>query len=454
MSKRLTKTEKYMRRERKAIFTTTVGAPILKNGKGVCFTDIEGKQYLDFTSQISLANTGHNHPLVVQAIEIAAKSGITSNISADWPYQFNVLGEEVSRAALAEKLIKISQKIMPFRKRVLFEVSGATAVNAAMKMVKIAHLRGLSSQHVITESLERFKSDDISDLAEYAEFNPFRFSFLAFKKAFHGRHGEAQMGTSSKAVQLWGASSSCVFGRLDVPSGEVRLDEIIKKADYIIQRLERRAPVIGFIFEPIQGEGGFRPPDREGLKMLHDYLQGRGIYTIADEIQSGLGRSGKMFACEHFNIHPDMVLLSKSLAAGLPMGAVIADARKFEDLEPGMHSGSMHCSPVPCAASVINLGIIQDNILNSTKMGELATKRLVDMKKAHPDVIQEVRGLGLMIGIEFFSAEKRNAVLKRTGEEGLLLAPCGEKTIRFCPPIIINKDEMAEGLNILESSLL
>ena len=449
-------TEKYMEREKKSIYTTTVSGdgPVIKMGAyGPWFIDMESRVFLDFTSQVSLLNTGYCHPDVERFLQKQVET-LYSCISADWPFYSEIadLGGgniEISRASLAEKLIEITEGIMPVRKKVLFEVSGATAVNAAAYLAMITFLRrkGLWS----TQKFEKkFLHGSIFFPSRHA---PFKFSLLGFKRAFHGRHGIAKLLTDSKAVHFWGNTSGCAIGRLTVPRKNQNKNDIAKEADMIISRLSYYAPVIAFFFEPVQGEGGINVPDKNGMIFLTEYLREKGIYIIADEIQSGLGRAGKMFACEHFNIQPDMVVLSKSLGAGLPVGAVVADAEKFPDLEPGMHSGSHHCPPLACAAAIVNLDVIKRNLPNAEKMGDYAFARLEEMAKKFPGIIKEVRGLGLILGVDFYDVEKRKIVIESTKNRGLLLAPCGDSTIRVCPPIVIEKVDLDHGLRIFEEAL-
>jgi len=441
----------YMAREQAYIYMTTVDTPVLHHGKGVMVTDVAGKECLDFTSQICLLNTGYSPPEIVKAIEFTAKR-LHSCISADFPFCFEFKGMEISRAALARELIDLSDSVMPSRpKKVLFEVSGATAVNAAAMLAMISHRR--KDNRWSTDDLRRLFFD--GNIFSPWPYDPFSCSFLAFKRAFHGRHGLAKLLTNSKPVHLWGTSASCSVGRLTFPKLGMsrKAEEITREADEIIKQLENRGPVIAFFFEPVQGEGGINVPDPEGLSILINHLRGRGIRIIADEIQSGLGRTGTMLACEQLGIQPDMILLSKSLGAGLPLGALIADTDLFPDLETGMHSGSMHCTPLACAAGLANLRLIRKNLKNAEKMGEYAGVELVRIWRDYKDIIQEVRGLGLMIGIEFHTLEQRKTVLKKCKENGLLLAGCGEKTIRFYPPITVKKKELNSGLEKFRQAL-
>ncbi len=456
-----TKTQKYMDEEKKYLFPTTVDdkGPVIVGGAGSSFQDIEGNLFTDATSQISLNNTGLCHKKVRYYLK-AMTDALTSVISADWPYSVRIRKKEdkrswatISRVELAKKLIKLTDRIMPFEKLVMFEASGSLAVNVSAKIQRISYLRsrGLCS----TEELEKLRKQKILSIKHNDMFN---FSFFAFRKAFHGRHGEAQMLSNSKAVHLWGASSSCSVARLTLPTGNITKKQIKDEVDYFLN-LRHHPPFIGFFFEPIQGEGGINVPDKDGLVYLVNYLREKGIYIIADEIQTGLGRTGKMFGCEHFGIEPDMILLSKSLGAGLPISAVVANKEKFNYLEPGMHSGSMHASPIPAAAVHANLEVIEeavDETKNAQKMGEYALVLLRKIVAKHPDTVWAIRGKGLMIGMEFFDTSVRNAVInlaKKQKNLSLLLAPCGKKVIRFCPPIIISAKKLKEQIQIFENVL-
>ncbi len=453
-AKKMTKAE-YFEKERTLIGSSTVDfdGPVLTGGKGVIAYDLGGKDFLDFTGQISLLNTGYAPKEVVSALCQQVKSGVHSCISADYPYlneiTINRKKVEVSRAALVERLIAITDKVMPFKKRAYFEVSGATAVNSALKIAKIAALR---KRGIKTED---FQSMFDADILIPSQNDLCKFSFLVFRNAFHGRHGDVQCLTNSKAKQLWAASSSCAFGRLPFPLPGKKCDfEVVGK---MIVELEKYAPVVAFIFEPVQGEGGIRVPDSQNLRKLIGSLKalsGGQIAIIADEVQTGLGRTGKMWACEHFDIHPDMLVTSKSLGAGIPIGAVIVNADKFPDLEPGMHSGSHHATPLAVAAAIVNIDkIVKENLVErSLCYGEYAIRRLKEIAKEHI-IISDVRGLGLMIGIEFQDANIRDAIEKNCKDNGLLLAHCGEKAIRMTPPLIVSIDEIDKAIEIFEKSL-
>lgn len=462
MYKKRTK-EEYFAKEKEIIGTSTVDfhGPVITGGEGIWFKDLDGRKILDFTGQISLLNTGYGPKEVVSAICQQAKSGVHSCISADYPFLSEITVNrkkmEASRVALAEKLVEITDKVMPFKKRVYFEDSGATAVDLAGKLAMIAHLR---NRGIKTEDYKKLFDRDIF-IPSQEEIC--KASFLVLRNAFHGRHGLAQLFTNSKPKQMWAISSSCAVGRLPFPISEVYKQDVeicrnglIYNAEKTIIELEKFAPIIAFIFEPIQGEGGINVPDGAFLNILIDYLRRREIPIIADEVQTGLGRTGRMWCCEHFGIQPDMLITSKSCSAGIGgVSAVIVNDDKFKDLEQGMHSGSHHASPIPVAAAIANIEKIQrENLVErSENCGAYALRRLQEIAKSFPGIIVDVRGRGLMIGIEFKSQDLRNIVGKKCFENGLLLAGCGEAVIRVTPPLVISVTEIEEGLDILEKTL-
>lgn len=452
---RKTAQEKYFEREKAVIGSSTVdfNGPVLTGGHGLIAKNLNGEEFLDFTAQISLLNTGYTPEEVVSAICQTAKK-LHSCISADWPYllkiKINGKIKEVSRVALAERLISITSEVMPFKKRVCFEVSGATAVNLALKIAKITYQR---KQGVKTEDFNPFFE---SEVFIPSQEDLFKFSILNFgpRTAFHGRHGDSQGLTNSKTRQLWATSSSCAFGRLPFPTPNIDKRYFWEKTDEVIHKLRVFAPIVAFVFEPVQGEGGINVPDGELLAELVNYLRGQNIYIIADEIQSGLGRTGKMWACEHFDIQPDMLITSKSLGAGIPTAAVVVNAEKFPDLEPGMHSGSHHSTPLAIAGAIANIDLIieQDLVAQSALWGAFLFGGLKFIAKSCPK-ITDVRGLGLMIGVEFVSADYRDKVIKYCKANNLLLAPAGSKTIRITPPLIVTIPQIDKALHILGNAL-
>ncbi|OHA13327.1 MAG: hypothetical protein A2909_00400 [Candidatus Tagabacteria bacterium RIFCSPLOWO2_01_FULL_39_11] len=458
--RKLVKTEEYLKREKEIIGTTTVDmrGPVLRRGKGAVIIDIDGNEYLDFISQIGLVNTGHTPKFV--ALAIKQQTGqLHACISADWPYQTEIVigGKkmEVSRVALAEKLVELTDKIMPFKKRVYFEVSGATTVNLALKIAKYAHLK---NSGCLQEELEMMLNDDIFiPYKKPLKYSSCKFSFLTFKNTFAGRHGEAQCLTNSKKAQLVGASSSCAFGKLPFPDKTVywgKLWDEVKLTKEVLLDYEA-GPLIAFEFEPVQGEGGINIPEGNLLRRLIEHLRDElNLYIIADEIQTGFGRTGKMFACEHFGITPDMICLSKSLGAGLPIGAVVVNAEKFPDFEQGMHSSSFHAHPLSVAAAIANIDFIEriNLVEKAANLGAYALERLKKIISSC-DQIVDVIGLGLMIGIELESVSAREKIIESCKDKGLLLAGAGEKTIRFMPPLTVTICQLDKALKIIAESL-
>jgi 4-aminobutyrate aminotransferase-like enzyme len=266
--------EEYLLREAKSIFTSTVMKPVLNRVlSDTRVLGIDGKTYLDLSSQIGLTTTGLKNPMVRNAVE-QAMNMIFTCLSADYPFSFNVSvfdparfsikAYEVSRAALAEKMVKITGNIMPFEKRVGFEVSGATAVNFAIMLCQIARLRKKGEW-----STEKFKEMFWNqNIFTPQHHDPFRVSLVSFFRAFHGRHGYAKVLTNSKPVHTWGLTGSCAVGRIPFPIPGVDFKEIKKQAEDVLRYLRYHvyddAP-LAFIFEPVQGEGGVNFPEPEQL---------------------------------------------------------------------------------------------------------------------------------------------------------------------------------------------
>lgn len=445
--------KEYFAKERELIGSSTVdfNGPVITGGKGVWGYGLDGKAFLDFTGQVGLLNTGYCPSEVVIAIQRQAEK-LHACMAADWPYcvEIKINGEmkEISRVALAERLIALTDKAMPFKKRIYFEVSGATAINLAVKIAKINYLMGAFRTKAINPILEL-------DIFIPSKIIAQRFSFLVFKKAFHGRHGEAQLLSNSKPEHFWGVSSNCAVGRLSFPVPGSSAKNIIKRLEQIVDELRAHGPILAFIFEPVQGEGGINIPDAKTLNEIVEIISSEEIPVIADEIQTGFGRTGKMFACEHFSIQPDMIVLSKSLGAGLAISAVIVNDEKFPNLEQGMHSGSHCADPLACAAAIANIDKIEEENLveQSCNHGAYLMGRLKEIARSYKKIV-DVRGLGLMVGVELDSVESRDAVIKYCGKNGLLLAPAGEKTIRMTPALIITIPQVDLAMDIFSASLI
>lgn len=448
--------EEYMRKEKELIGASTVeyGGPVISHGEGLFFRSLDSRMFLDFTGQVSLVNTGYCPAEVVSAIrQMAGK--LHACMAGDWPYcvEIKISGKvkEISRVALAERLVELTDKAMPFRKRVYFDCKGADAVNLAVKIAKICFQR--KKEGIKTEFFRPIFENDIFIPSQE---NLYRFSLLAFHNAFHGRHGEAHALSDSKMVHSWGISSSSTVLRMDFPILGGKDGQAAGAINDILDMYSPRhiPPIAAFVFEPVQGEGGINIPDGADLKEIVEYAKGKGFCAVADEIQTGFGRTGKMFSCEHWDIRPDMMTLSKSLGAGLAISAVVVNDEKFPNLEPGMHSGSHCADPLACAAAIANIDFILENGLveQAANHGAYLLGRLKELASRHKEII-DVRGLGLMAGVEFENADQRTKIIRACVEEGLLLAAAGEKTIRMTPALIVTIPQIDMAINKFSSAL-
>jgi 4-aminobutyrate aminotransferase len=376
---------------------------------------------------IAVASTGHSHPRVVKAIEEQARKFLHI-CGSDFYYEPMV--------KLAEKL----SELVPGKsgKKVFFTNSGTEAVEAAFKLARF-HTR---RQHVV-----------------------------AFHGAFHGR----SMGSLSLTASR--SSHRAHFGPLipgvhHVPFGFCRRCpyqltygscgiECVRVLEKTLFRFEVRPEEVAAIFvEPIQGEGGYLVPPPEYLPMLQELCAKHGILLVADEIQSGFGRTGKMFACEHWGVEPDILCAAKGIASGMPLGAMIA-REEISTWTSTTHGSTYGGNPVACAAALATLQLLEEGLIdNAAKVGALLKEKLTALKPRHAE-IGDVRGLGLMIGVEFQRGDEshaldggmRDRVMQRCFEKGLLLLSCGESTLRFCPPLIVNAEEVATAVEIFEAAI-
>ncbi len=374
----------------------------VKEGRGMAIEDVDGNLYLDFTAGIAVASTGHSHPKVVAAIEEQARRFL-HYCGSDYYYE--------PMAQLAEKLARLAPGNTD--KKVFFTNSGTEAIEAAIK------------------------------LARYATG---RTHLIAFFGAFHGRTLGSLSLTASRASHRAG------FGPLlpDVhhaPYGMEGLGVIEKE----IFRHEAPPEEVAAIFvEPVQGEGGYIVPPPEFLPALREVCRRHGILLVADEIQSGFGRTGKMFACEHWEVEPDMLCVAKGIASGLPLGAMIARG-EISTWKHGNHGSTFGGNPVACAAALATIELIEGGLMiNAGETGGYLKEKLARLKTAESP-IRDVRGMGLMIGVEFATQEERDRVVLAAFEKGLLLLGCGERVIRFCPPLIVSKAEIDVAVEIFSS---
>ncbi len=390
-------------------------------------TDVDGNRYLDFTSGIAVTATGHCHPKVRKAIAAQAKRLIHMS-GTDFYYPSEIL--------LAERLVKIAPGYG--EKKVFFTNSGTEATEAAMKLTR------------------------------YHARRPY---YLAFIGCFHGRSMGALSLTASKAVHRKGFAPyipgviHAPYPNPYRPPAGVRPEESdLYAIDWIrnvaFQHLVAPEEVAAIFVEPIQGEGGYIIPPSRFFKLLSDLARQFGIFLVVDEIQTGLGRTGKMFASEHFQLSPDVMLLAKGLASGLPIGAMIAKS-SLMSWGPGAHANTFGGNPVACEAAIATLDLLEGGLIqNAERVGNRILNRLRFLQKSHR-LIGDVRGLGLMIGIEIVSDREtkvmaileRDKIIRRCFEKGLLVLGCGQSVIRFAPPLILRPSEADAGLAVFEEAL-
>lgn len=402
---------------------------VVDRASGAELWDVDGNRYIDFMAGIAVTATGHSHPDVVQAIKNQAEKFLHICLS-DFYYEIAV--------DLAERLAST----VPFSEepRMFFTNSGAESVEAAFKL---------------------------------ARYHTGRPNMIAFQGAFHGRTMGALSLTGSKHVQKKGFFP-LVPGVTHIPypnpyrphfNTETFSDDGAAVLDYLEHRVFATTvpadTVAGIIVEPIQGEGGYLVPPRGFLKGLREICDRHGILLIADEIQTGLGRTGKWWAVEHEGVEPDIFTTAKGIASGLPLGAMIA-RKSVMTWEPGSHGSTFGGNPVSCAASIATLDLIRTRYMDNARiMGEYITDALEELRTRH-SVIDYVRGRGLMIGVEVVESqttrkaapEIRNAIVDEAFESGLLILGAGTSTIRFIPPMMIEKKLVDEGLNILDDALI
>ena len=400
---------------------------VVERAQGMIVEDVDGNLFLDFMAGIAVASTGHSHPRVVKAIEEQARKFLHI-CGSDYYYEPMV--------ALAEKLNRLAPGAAP--KKVFFTNSGAETVEAAFKLARYHTKR----QHVI-----------------------------AFHGAFHGRTLGALSLTASRASHRahfsplipgvhhvpYGFCHRCPY-QLTYGSCGIECVRVIEKT---LLRYEVRPEEVAAIFvEPIQGEGGYVVPPPEYLPMLQELCRKHGILLVADEIQSGFGRTGKMFACEHWGIEPDILCAAKGIASGMPLGAMIARA-DISTWSRGSHGSTFGGNPVACAAASATIDLLEDGLIeNAARVGGVLKERLTALKGRHK-VTGDVRGMGLMIGVDFEKsdgshspdADLRDRVMRNCFDNGLLLLSCGESTLRFCPPLIVTAEETKTAVEIFDAAV-
>ena len=384
---------------------------VMDHGKGCWVTDVDGNRFLDFTAGIAVVTTGHSHPKVVAAIKEQADRFLHMS-GTDFYY--------TSEIELAERL---ENRILPGTPaRVFFTNSGAEAIEGAMK------------------------------LARYASGRP---SYIAFIGAFHGRTFGALSLTASKASQRrrFAPLLSQVFhAPFPTPARGITTDESIARIEELFTTVAPPESVAAVFVEPIQGEGGYLVPPDDFLPRLRELTAKHGILLVADEIQSGMGRTGHLLAIEHWGVEPDIVCLAKGIASGLPLGAFIARAEQMS-WPPGSHGSTFGGNPVACAAGLATLDLLENGLMdNAARVGAVLQDGLREIAAGNQDVT-DVRGIGLMLAIELRTPELAARLVESAFERGLLLLTAGTRAVRISPPLVLNPEEAATGLEIIASAL-
>ncbi|MDP1714759.1 MAG: acetyl ornithine aminotransferase family protein [Anaerolineales bacterium] len=423
------KTRAMIERDHKVISPSYArGYPfVMDHGKGSEVWDVDGNRFLDFMGGIAVVSTGHSHPKVVKAIQEQAEKFI--HISSDF-YHENWI-------KLGEKL----DEIAPFKEDALTFMtnSGTEAVETAIKL---------------------------------ARYHTKRSNFIGFTGAFHGRTMGAVTFTASKAkyhsgfYPLMNGVTHAPFPNPYRPVLERRKGEDYGEAavryieEEILNQILPPKDVAGILVETIQGEGGYIVPPDGFYPALRKLCDQHGILMILDEVQCGMGRTGKWWAIEHFGVEPDMITSAKGIASGMPLGACIA-RKSVMDWEVGTHGNTYGGNPISCAASLATIDLIEKEFMqNAKEVGEYAMDALEEIKARHPN-IGDVRGKGLMIGVEFVkdretkepAKELTDHIVDLGFERGLLMLSCGKSVIRIAPALSMSKGEMDEGLRLFEDAL-
>jgi 4-aminobutyrate aminotransferase len=397
---------------------------VMGHGRGAEVWDVDGNRFVDFAAGIAVCSTGHAHPAVVAAIQRAAEQFL--HISSDYWHEGQVRVAEVMRDLAPVKGDAVS----------FFANSGAEAVEGALKLARYVTGRG---------------------------------RFIGFLGGFHGRTMGALSFTASKYTQQKRFFPS-MPGVTHVPYPNsyrplfAGADQGRAVISYIEQLFERNVPadeVAAILVEPIQGEGGYLVPPDGFLAGLRELCDRHGILLIFDEVQAGIGRTGKMFASQYWGVKPDVMTLAKGIGSGLPIGLTVGSKSIMEKWAPGAHANTFGGNPLCCAAALATLELVKSEYAeNARRIGERMMARLAELAKTNP-FIGDVRGRGLMIGVEFVKSrttkepakDYATKVVHRAFQNGLLLLECGASGIRLIPPLMISEALADEGLALLERSM-
>ncbi len=403
---------------------------VAKRGRGIVIEDVDGNEFYDFSAGIAVTSTGHCHPEVVTAIQKQAGELIHMS-GTDFYYEGMV--------ALAERLSKIAP--MPGPHRVYYGNSGTEAIECALKL---------------------------------ARYHTKRQQVIAFFGAFHGRTMGALSLTASKPqqkrrfaplvpgvthVRYPDVYRGCEGGPQDADAFALGCARFIE--DKLFKTTVAPEEVAAIFVEPIQGEGGYVVAPTIFMQELRRICDKHGILLVVDEVQSGIGRTGKWWAVEHTGVHPDIVCSAKGIASGMPLGVVISKADVM-DWIPGSHASTFGGNPLCIAAALATLDVIEKEGLlrNSQEVGDYMRAKMADWSKKHK-IVGDVRGRGLMIGVEIvkdqktreYAPESRDRIVELAFERGILFLGCGPSTVRISPPLVVTKDEADVAIEALEESI-
>jgi len=421
--------KKILARDEKWLATSTKTSPlVVERASGSTVTDVDGNVYIDFTCGVSVTNVGHAHPAVTKAIREQTEK-FTHFAGTDFYYDV--------QTRLAERLAALAPG--DFRKKVFFSNSGTEAMEAAIKV---------------------------------ARWSTERPMFLAFLNAFHGRTMGSLSLTASKAVQRarffptmpgtvhvpYAYCYRCPY-QLTYPECDLYCANVIE--DLYMKTVLPPDDLAAIVFEPIQGEGGYVVPPKGWVERIEKIAHEHGALLAADEVQSGMGRTGKMFAVQHTKAAPDILSMAKALGSGIPIGATIFDER-LDFGQKGAHSNTFGGNPVACAAGLATLDILEgDRLLdNATRLGARMRARLDEMKAKYA-IMGDNRGVGLMQATEFVedlktkapASKARDAIVQDALKRGLVLLPAGTASVRYIPALNIPDDLLDQGLDILEATI-
>ena len=398
---------------------------VVERGEGAYLYDREGNAYLDFTCGIGVTNTGHCHPRVVKAVQDQAAKLLHGQVNI------------VHHSPLLELVQELGSILPAALDGFFFTNSGAEAIEGALKLARVATGRP---------------------------------NVIVFQGSFHGRTVGTMSLTTSKTIYRAGYQP-LMPGVFVAPfpyayrygwEPEQTRDWCLEELEYLLQTQTAPQETAAVLVEPVLGEGGYVVPPDGFLHGLRKICDAHGMLLILDEIQTGFGRTGRWFALEHFQVEPDIVVVAKGLASGLPLSAVVSRMELMEKWNPGTHGGTYGGNPVACAAAVATIRAIRDERMleNASTRGQQLMAGLGQLREEH-ERIGDVRGLGLMVGVEFTAPDgspdkpTAKAVVHNCLDERLLLLTCGpwDNTVRFIPPLMVSQREIGEGLEILAKAL-